>query len=150
MRARPSAKPDAAASAPKMCIRDRVTDWVCSQAADARYVEVPRGQKREEPIVVSVSADEGGVADTGVMVREGAECTIVVAASGAGKEGTSASLLRVIAGARSRVSIVEVLGVGEGQQHLESVGISAGDDARVEVRQYALDVYKRQGMGERR
>ena len=116
----------------------QVTDWVCSQAADARYVEVPRGQKREEPIVVSVSADEGGVADTGVMVREGAECTIVVAASGAGKEGTSASLLRVIAGARSRVSIVEVLGVGEGQQHLESVGISAGDDARVEVRQYAL------------
>ena len=55
-----------------------VTDWVESQAKDARYVEVPRGEKREEPIVVAVGA--GDVADTGVMVRSGAEATIVVAA----------------------------------------------------------------------
>ena len=116
----------------------KVTDWVCSQAADSRYVEVPRGAHREEPIVVSVSADEGQVADTGVMVREGASATIVVAASGQDQEGTCASLLRVIAEARSHVTIVEVLGVAEGQQHLESLGVSAADDARVEVRQYAL------------
>ena len=55
-----------------------VTDWVESQAKGARYVEVPRGEKREEPIVVAVGA--GDVADTGVMVRAGAEATIVVAA----------------------------------------------------------------------
>ena len=132
----------------------KVTDWVCSQAADARYVEVPKGTVREEPIVISVSADEGQVADTGVMVREGAEVTIVVAASGTGKAGekderaadgsasaapaTSASLLRVIAEARSHVTIIEVLGVAEDQQHLESVGVTADEDARVEVRQYAL------------
>ena len=93
----------------------KVTDWVCSQAADSRYVEVPRGAHREEPIVVSVSADEGQVADTGVMVREGASATIVVAASGQDQEGTCASLLRVVAEARSHVTIVEVLGVAEGQ-----------------------------------
>lgn len=116
----------------------KVTDWVCSQAADSRYVEVPRGTHREEPIVVSVSADEGQVADTGVMVREGAEATIVVAASGQGQAGTCASLLRVVAEARSHVTIVEVLGVAEGQQHLESLGVTAAADARVEVRQYAL------------
>ena len=116
----------------------KVTDWVCSQAADSRYVEVPRGAHREEPIVVSVSADEGQVADTGVMVREGASATIVVAASGQNQEGTCASLLRVVAEARSHVTIVEVLGVAEGQQHLESLGVSAAADARVEVRQYAL------------
>ena len=116
----------------------KVTDWVCSQAADSRYVEVPRSTRREEPIVVSVSADEGQVADTGVMVREGASATIVVAASGQGQAGTCASLLRVVAEARSHVTIVEVLGVAEGQQHLESLGVSAAADARVEVRQYAL------------
>ena len=116
----------------------QVTDWVCSQAADSRYVEVARGEKRAEPIVITVGADDGEVVDTGVMVRDDAECIIVVASFGAGEGGTSASLLRVIAGARARVSIVEVLGCSEGQQHLDSVGITAGDDARIEVRQYAL------------
>ena len=121
-----------------------VTDWVESQAADARYVEVPRGTHREEPIVVAVGAGAGDVADTGVMVREGAEATIVVAAGAgekggeAGTSGTSASLLRVIAEAGARVHLHEYVAVGAGQQHLESVGISAARDARVDVHQYLL------------
>ena len=130
-----------------------VTNWAESQAAEARYVEVPRGKCREEPIVVSVGAGAGEVADTGVMVREGAEVTIVVVAGekgGAGDEkggapnadatvpATSASLLRVIAEAGARVHLHEYVGVGAGQQHLESVGISAGRDARVDVHQYLL------------
>ena len=118
-----------------------VTDWVESQAADARYVEVPRGEKREEPIVVAVGAGAGDVADTGVMVRSGAEVTIVVAAGAGekdGEAGTSASLLRVIAEAGARVHLHEYVGVGAGQQHLESVGITCGRDARVDVHQYLL------------
>ena len=131
-----------------------VTAWVESQAADARYVEVPRGERRAEPIVVSVASGAGEVADTGVMVREGAEVTIVVAAGAGEKDGdaegdataadpaaapaTSASLLRVIAEAGARVTIHEYLCPGADAQHLESVGIRAGRDARVEVRQYAL------------
>ncbi len=119
---------------------EKVTDWVCSQAADARYVEVARGTVRKEPIVVELDASAGEVADTGVMVREGASATIVVAVRGGDAEaaGTSASLLRVVAEARAQVKIVEVMGVAAGQQHLESVGISADEDARVEVSQYAL------------
>ena len=115
-----------------------VTDWAESQAAGARYVEVPRGEKREEPIVVAVGAGE--VADTGVMVREGAEATIVVAAGGEkdGEAGTSASLLRVIAEAGARVHLHEYVSVDASQQHLESVGISASRDARVDVHQYLL------------
>ena len=114
-----------------------VTDWMESQAKGARYVEVPRGEVREEPIVVAVGA--GDVADTGVMVRSGAEVTIVVAA-GAGRDGagTSASLLRVIVEAGARVHLHEYVGVGPAQQHLESVGISAARDARVDVHQYLL------------
>ena len=126
-----------------------VTAWAESQAAGARYVEVPRGERRAEPIVVSVSAAAGEVADTGVMVRAGAEATIVVAAGttagdSAPSEGapdaarTSGSLLRVIAERGARVRLVEVIGVGAGEQHLESVGIRAEADARVEVSQYAL------------
>lgn len=128
-----------------------VTAWAETQAAGARYVEVPRGERRAEPIVVSVNATAGEVADTGVMVRAGAEATIVVAAgttAGGGdaapSEGahgavpTSGSLLRVIAERGARVRVVEVVGVGAGEQHLESVGIRAEADARVEVSQYAL------------
>ena len=120
-----------------------VTDWVESQARGARYVEVPRDEKREEPIVVAVGS--GDVADTGVMVRAGAEATIVVAAGDLTKvtgssvrSGTSASLLRVIVEAGARVHLHEYVRVGSDQQHLESVGISAARDARVDVHQYLL------------
>ncbi|HIY51400.1 MAG TPA: SufD family Fe-S cluster assembly protein [Candidatus Olsenella avicola] len=118
-----------------------VTDWVESQAVDARYVEVPRGTRREEPIVVCVDAGAGDVADTGVMVREGAEATIVVAAGAGekdGEAGTSASLLRVIAEAGAHVHLHEYVAAGADQQHLESVGITCGRDARVDVHQYLL------------
>ncbi len=61
----------------------QVTEWIESQATDATYVEVRAGEKREEPIVVT------GM-DTGVMVRAGAEATVVVCAGDA--QGTSPSL----------------------------------------------------------
>ena len=155
-----------------------VTDWVESQAADARYVLVPAHTTRPEPVVVALGAAAGDVADTGVMVREGAEVTIVVAAgvgdaapdapggkkdadaaddpseagdpapaaeSSAGAApvspappATSASLLRVIAEDGAVVHLVEVVGVGATQQHVESVGIRAGAGARVDVHQYLL------------
>jgi HK97 family phage major capsid protein len=58
--------------------------WVEASAGDARYVEVPRGTRADAPIVVDIDADAGTVADTGVLVREGAEATVVVASHGAG------------------------------------------------------------------
>lgn len=136
---------------------DAVGAWIGSQAHGARYVEVPARTRREEPIVVSVSAGANEVAETGVMVREGAEATIVVAAGSGEKDAadadavggcadggaadapaTSASLVRIVAEAGARVRLFEVVGVADDQQHLESVGISADADARVEVRQYLL------------
>ena len=126
---------------------EKVTGWVCSQAADARYVEVPKNMARDEAILIEVGGEKNAaVADTGVMVREGATCTIVVAVKGtaAATEGadapaTTASLLRVYAEPRATVTIVEVMGCADdGAQHLESVGIHCEDDARVTVRQYAL------------
>lgn len=121
---------------------ERARDWAVSQAADARYVEVPARTVREEPVVVSINADAGEVTDTGVIVREGAEATIVVAVTGgadpAAAHATSGSLLRVFAEAKSHVSIIEIIGVGEAQQHLDNVGISADANAHVEVSQFAL------------
>ncbi len=123
---------------------EKVSAWAVSQAAGARYVEVPRNTVREEPIVIEVGGDAAAVADTGVMVREGASCTIVVAVTGeaakvsAEAAATTASLLRVYAGPGAQVQIVEVMGCSEGAQHLESVGVVCEKDARVEVRQYAL------------
>ena len=145
----------------------QVTNWVESQAKDAHYVEVRAGEKREEPIVASM--------DTGVMVRAGAEATIVVctgggedlasgaslsstASSAASEEkrglsesagnseasdasaqpATSASLVRIWAERDARVHVLEFVAANDDQQHLESVGIVAGDRARVDVRQFFL------------
>lgn len=118
---------------------EQVTAWVTSQAADATYVEVGRGERRSEPIVVDIDSDAGDVQDTGVMVREGAEATVVVVAHGTSKEArTSSALVRVIAEKRTLVHLYEFVAAGEATQHLESVGIDADDDARIDVHQFLL------------
>ncbi len=107
-----------------------VTDWIESQASDARYVEVRAGEKREEPIIAE--------SDTGIMVRAGAEATIVVCApTGGPAQGTTAALVRIIAERGAQVHVLEFV-CGDTEQHLESVGIVAGEDARVDVRQFFL------------
>ena len=156
-----------------------VTDYIDSQVFEATYHEVPAHTTRKEPIVISVSAAENECTNTGIMVREGAEATIVVVAragekntetaadntgakanaeadaeadtkadtetkidtdppSAAGALATSAALVRIVAEKHARIHLVEMLGVDDDQQHLESVGIEAHEDAVCDVRQYAL------------
>ena len=167
-----------------------VTDYIDSQVFEATYHEVPAHTTRKEPIVISVSAAANECTNTGVMVREGAEATIVVVArageknteaaadntgakaheeadaaasananvatstkadtetkidtdapgapSAADAPATSAALVRIVAEKHARIHLVEMLGVDDDQQHLESVGIEAHEDAVCDVRQYAL------------
>ena len=130
-----------------------VTDYVESQAFKSDFYSVPARTKREEPIVVAVSAAQNQCANTGVIVREGAEATVVVAAfagntdDGAAPAGsdanddalpTSAALTRIVVEAGAKLHLIEMLGVNEGQQHLESVGLEIHQDAAVDVKQYAL------------
>lgn len=156
-----------------------VTDYIDSQVFEATYHEVPAHTTRKEPIVISVSAAENGCTNTGIMVREGAEATIVVVARAGEKNteaaadntgakvnakadvaagtkadtetkidtdapgtadalATSAALVRIVAEKHARIHLVEMLGVDDDQQHLESVGIEAHEDAVCDVRQYAL------------
>ncbi|WP_315573705.1 SufD family Fe-S cluster assembly protein [Lancefieldella rimae] len=156
-----------------------VTDYINSQVFEATYHEVPAHTTRKEPIVISVSAAENECTNAGIMVREGAEATIVVVArageknteaaadnTGAkanaeanatagtkadtetkiatdapgatGSFATSAALVRIVAEKHARIHLVEMLGVDDDQQHLESVGIEAHEDAICDVRQYAL------------
>ena len=130
-----------------------VTDYVESQAFKSDFYSVPAHTKREEPIVVAVSAVQNQCANTGVIVREGAEATVVIAAF-AGDAGdsdanasdanasdalpTSAALTRIVVEAGAKLHLIEMLGVNEGQQHLESVGLEVHQDAAVDVKQYAL------------
>lgn len=135
-----------------------VTDYVESQAFKSDFYSVPAHTKREEPIVVAVSAAQNQCANTGVIVREGAEATVVIAAL-AGDAGngapagdaantsdanasdalpTSAALTRIVVEAGAKLHLIEMLGVNEGQQHLESVGLEVHQDAAVDVKQYAL------------
>ena len=156
-----------------------VTDYIASQVFEATYHEVPAHTTRKEPIVISVSAAANECTNTGVMVREGAEATIVVVARAGEKNtetaadntgakanaeadaaagtkadtetkidadapgaadapATSAALVRIVAEKHARIHLVEMLGVDDDQQHLESVGIEAHEDAVCDVRQYAL------------
>ena len=135
-----------------------VTDYVESQAFKSDFYNVPAHTKREEPIVVAVSAAQNQCANTGIIVREGAEATVVIAAfagdagDGAPVDGTagdsdanardalptSAALTRIVVEAGAKLHLIEMLGVNEGQQHLESVGLEVHQDAAVDVKQYAL------------
>lgn len=131
-----------------------VTDYVESQAFKSDFYNVPARTKREDPIVVAVSAAQNQCANTGVIVREGAEATVVIAAfaGDAGDGGdapagsnanddalpTSAALTRIVVEAGAKLHLIEMLGVNEGQQHLESVGLEIHQDAAVDVKQYAL------------
>ena len=135
-----------------------VTDYVESQAFKSDFYNVPARTKRDEPIVVAVSAAQNQCANTGVIVREGAEATVVIAAfagdagdgapaGGAASAGdanasnalpTSAALTRIVVEAGAKLHLIEMLGVNEGQQHLESVGLEVHQDAAVDVKQYAL------------
>ena len=137
-----------------------VTDYVESQVFKSDFYSIPAHTKREEPIVVAVSAAQNQCANTGVIVREGAEATVVIAAfaGDAGDSGnaaasgdasasdanasdvlpTSAALTRIVVEAGAKLHLIEMLGVNEGQQHLESVGLEVHQDAAIDVKQYAL------------
>ena len=130
-----------------------VTDYVESQAFKSDFYNVPAHTKREEPIVVAVSAAQNQCANTGVIVREGAEATVVIAAfagdagdgapaggaaNGSNALPTSAALTRIVVETGAKLHLIEMLGVNEGQQHLESVGLEVHQDAAVDVKQYAL------------
>ena len=130
-----------------------VTDYVESQAFKSDFYNVPAHTKREDPIVVAVSAAQNKCANTGVIVREGAEATVVIAAfagdagdsapaggaaNGSNALPTSAALTRIVVETGAKLHLIEMLGVNEGQQHLESVGLEVHQDAAVDVKQYAL------------
>ncbi len=134
-----------------------VTDYVESQAFKSDFYNVPAHTRREEPIVVAVSAAQNQCANTGIIVREGAEATVVIAAfagdaaasgdgdapagsdaNASGALPTSTALTRIVVEAGAKLHLIEMLGVNEGQQHLESVGLEVHQDAAVDVKQYAL------------
>ena len=129
-----------------------VTDYVESQAFKSDFYNVPARTKRDEPIVVAVSAAQNQCANTGIIVREGAEATVVIAAFAGDVDGdaptgsdanddalpTSAALTRIVVEAGAKLHLIEMHGVNEGQQHLESVGLEIHQDAAVDVKQYAL------------
>lgn len=129
-----------------------VTGYVESQAFKSDFYNVPARTKRDEPIVVAVSAAQNQCANTGIIVREGAEATVVIAAFAGDVDGdaptgsdanddalpTSAALTRIVVETGAKLHLIEMLGVNEGQQHLESVGLEIHQDAAVDVKQYAL------------
>ena len=118
---------------------EEARDWIVACVPEARYIDVPAYTKREDPIVVVAAAGENAYSDTGVCIREGAEATVVIAASAdpAG-DALTAALTRIIVERGATAHIVEVIAHGGANRHLEGLGITAGKNARVDVRQYFL------------
>ena len=118
---------------------DEAVDWIVSSVPEARYIEVPAHTRRDDPIVVVATAGENAYSDTGVCIREGAEATVVVAASAdPSGDAITAALTRIIVERGATAHIVEVVAHGGANRHLEGLGIDAAKDARVDVRQYFL------------
>ena len=120
-------------------IGPEATQWVERSAGDSHYIEVPRNAVRERPIVLEAEAARGAVRDTGVMLREGSEATVVLVSRGTNDaETTSATLARIVCEGNVRLTVVEIVALGEGGTHLEGLGIAAGAHTTVKLRQYAL------------
>jgi Fe-S cluster assembly scaffold protein SufB len=110
--------------------------WTTEAAGDARYIEVPRGVTREEPIVLRQCSGESS--NVALMLRAGSAATVVVVAEGNEPGTTSSSLLRAYVERGARLTLLEFVTSSHEARHLEGVGIHAERDAQVEVRQYAL------------
>lgn len=120
-------------------IGPEATRWVERSAGDSHYIEVPRSTVRERPIILEANAATGAVCDTGVMLREGSEATIVLVSHGADDSETiSANLARIVCEGNVRLTVVEIVALGDGGTHLEGLGIEAGARTTVKLRQYAL------------
>lgn len=147
----PSAPDTATATAPDdevACVElasgDEATAWLDAMARDRVRVEVPAGARRDSPVLVDVSAATGDVCATDVIVREGAEATVVVtvASNATGEESrptaTCGNILRIIAGKDARVSLLTIVAAGDDVTCLDDTGVRLGDGARLDARQYVL------------
>ena len=131
-----------------------VTDYIDSQVFEATYHEVPAHTTRKEPIVISVSAAENDAPIPALWYvvrkqplslshapakehRTAADNTGAKANAEADAPATSRTRAYRCRETRTHTSC-EMLGVDDDQQHLESVGIEAHEDAVCDVRQYAL------------
>lgn len=113
--------------------------WIENMAGDSHYIEVPAHRPTDRPIVVDCDADKTDIKDTGIIVRNHANATIVMLSHGKqGSKDTSANLLRIYAEHDAHVSVVEIMALPEEQQHIEGLAIDAQQNSRIEVRQYAL------------
>jgi len=94
---------------------------------------------------VVIAAFAGNTDDSGNAAASGDASTSDANASDANASDsndralpTSAALTRIVVEAGAKLHLIEMLGVNEGQQHLESVGLEVHQDAAVDVKQYAL------------
>ncbi len=110
------------------------------EGAEATIVVVARaGEKNTEPAADNTGAKANAEADVAAGTKANTETKTDTDAPGtADALATSAALVRIVAEKHARIHLVEMLGVDDDQQHLESVGIEAHEDAICDVRQYAL------------
>ena len=110
------------------------------EGAEATIVVIARaGEKNTETAADNTGAKANAEADAAAGIKADTETKIDTDAPGAADAlTTSVALVRIVAEKHARIHLVEMLGVDGDQQHLESVGIEAHEDAICDVRQYAL------------
>lgn len=117
----------------------QATGWIDGGATDRRVVRVAAGERLEEPVTVLLDAAAGDLAQTTVLVEEGASARVLVLALGRETDrGTTGAATRIVAGPDSRVQVDLLVAQGAGQRHIDDFGALLDDGARLRLRQYIL------------
>lgn len=113
--------------------------WLSAAATLRRTITVPASSRPDEPLVIDIDGDGSTIAETNVVVGEGAAASVVVIARGTSdSETASGNLLRVTLAKDATARIYEIVALPASQRFLDSVGISCAEGSSVDVRQYLL------------
>lgn len=113
--------------------------WLSRAAGRRPCFVVPNGEHREEPIEITVRAEQREVSDTRVSLCHHSEATVaIVARSDENGSGTCGTRVRldVAEGATAHVHVYVAL--HEGYQYINDLGLDLADNAHVDIRYYLL------------
>lgn len=66
------------------------TNWIETRTPQARFIEIKRGTKVDEPYVIELNTLAGNTQDTGIMLRSFSEATVVIVAHDRKETGSAA------------------------------------------------------------
>jgi len=119
---------------------EQAESWLSAHAATHTVLEVPRDTRIGEPVVVTVTAQDGtdAVATLDLVAREGSEVQVVLQVDGAAGRGVCGTLVRLHLERGAQVGLRSVQTLPGTWTHLDGISAHLDADARLEVDQTFL------------